>query len=45
MPITKHNEQMSKNRYITSEITDVIRFYDGFQLVLRGHDESESWRF
>ncbi|KAM4678573.1 zinc finger MYM-type protein 1-like isoform 1-T2 [Discoglossus pictus] len=40
--IQKHNEEVSKNRYILSKIIDCIRFCGAFELALRGHDESET---
>lgn len=40
--IQKHNEEVSKNRYILSKIIDCIRFCGAFEIALRGHDETET---
>ncbi|XP_078539192.1 zinc finger MYM-type protein 1-like [Lissotriton helveticus] len=40
--ILKHNEAVDKNRRILSTLIDCIRFSGAFELVFRGHDESES---
>lgn len=39
--IHRHNEQVSKNRYVLSRIIDCIKFCGAFELALRGHDETE----
>jgi hypothetical protein len=38
--ISKHNEEVRRNRDILSKITDCIKFCGKFELPLRGHDES-----
>ncbi|XP_031357512.1 uncharacterized protein LOC116181298 [Photinus pyralis] len=40
--IQKHNEEVTKNRYVLSKIIDCIKFCGAFELALRGHDESET---
>ncbi|CAH1103031.1 unnamed protein product [Psylliodes chrysocephalus] len=40
--IQRHNENVSKNRYILSKIINCIKFCGAFDLALRGHDESDS---
>lgn len=37
--ITRHNEQVDKNRYILKRIINCIKFCGKFELALRGHDE------
>ena len=39
--IHKHNEQVDNNRYILSQIIDAIKFCGEFELVLKGHDETD----
>ncbi|XP_058629145.1 zinc finger MYM-type protein 1-like isoform X2 [Onychostoma macrolepis] len=38
----RHNEEVTKNRHILSRIIDCVKFCGAFELVLRGHDESET---
>lgn len=40
--IRRHNEEVTKNRHISSRIIDCIKFCGAFELALRGHDESET---
>lgn len=40
--IQRHNENVSKNRYILSKIINCIKFCGAFELALRGHDESDT---
>lgn len=40
--IQKHNERVTKNRYVLSKIMDCIKFCGAFELALRGHDETEA---
>lgn len=40
--IQKHNENVSKNRYILSKIINCIKFCGAFELALRGHNESDT---
>ncbi|GBN30192.1 Zinc finger MYM-type protein 1 [Araneus ventricosus] len=35
----RHNEKVTKNRYVLTKIIDYILFCDAFELALRGHDE------
>ncbi|KAJ1157001.1 hypothetical protein NDU88_009717 [Pleurodeles waltl] len=41
MGVIKHNEEVDKNRYILSKLIDCVKFCGAFELVLRGHDETE----
>ena len=38
--IHRHNEQVDKNHQILSRIISCIKFYEKFELPLRGHDET-----
>lgn len=38
--IQKHNENVTKNRYVLSKIINCIKFCGAFELAIRGHDES-----
>jgi hypothetical protein len=38
--ISKHNEEVRRNRDILSKIIDCIKFCGKYELPLRGHDES-----
>ncbi|KAK4875694.1 hypothetical protein RN001_012116 [Aquatica leii] len=40
--IQKHNEEVTKNRYILTKIINCIKFCGAFELALRGHDEKET---
>uniref|UniRef100_A0A8D0HC97 Uncharacterized protein n=1 Tax=Sphenodon punctatus TaxID=8508 RepID=A0A8D0HC97_SPHPU len=40
--VQKHNEEVDNNRDILSRIIDCMRFCGGFELALRGHDETEN---
>lgn len=40
--VKKHNEDVTKNRYVLSKIIDCIKFCGIFELALRGHDETDS---
>ncbi|CAH2006566.1 unnamed protein product [Acanthoscelides obtectus] len=42
--IQQHNDTVTKNRYVLSKIIDCIKFCGGFELALRGHDETESFQ-
>jgi hypothetical protein len=39
--VQRHNEKVEKNPYILSKIIECIKLCGGFELALRGHDESE----
>lgn len=39
--IKKHNEQVTKNRYVLSKLIDCIKFCGAFELALRGHREDD----
>lgn len=39
--IKRHNEQVTKNRYVLSKIIDCIKFCGAFELALRGHREDD----
>ncbi|XP_072014887.1 zinc finger MYM-type protein 1-like [Amphiura filiformis] len=39
--IRRHNQTVDKNRHILGKIIDCIKFCGGFELALRGHDETE----
>lgn len=44
----KHNEQVTKNRYILKRIINCIKFCGKRELALRGHnekDDSKPWSF
>lgn len=38
--VKKHNDTVSKNRYILSKIIDCVKFCGAFELAMRGHDET-----
>lgn len=40
--VQKHNENVTKNRYVLSKIINCIKFCGAFELALRGHDESDT---
>lgn len=40
--VQRHNENVSKNRYILSKIINCIKFCGAFELALRGHDEGDT---
>ncbi|XP_056089373.1 zinc finger MYM-type protein 1-like [Rhinichthys klamathensis goyatoka] len=40
--VTRHNEEVDKNRYILSKLIDCVKFCGAFELALRGHDETEA---
>ncbi|XP_031335766.1 zinc finger MYM-type protein 1 isoform X2 [Photinus pyralis] len=40
--VQRHNENVSKNRYILSKIINCIKFCGAFELAIRGHDESDA---
>lgn len=39
--IKKHNEQVTKNRYVLCKLIDCIKFCGAFELALRGHREDD----
>ncbi|GBM89092.1 Zinc finger MYM-type protein 1 [Araneus ventricosus] len=39
--VKRHNEKVTKNRYVLTKIIDCILFCGAFELALRGHDERE----
>ncbi|KAJ8912042.1 hypothetical protein NQ315_000535 [Exocentrus adspersus] len=39
--LMKHNDQVTKNRYVLNKIINCIKFCGAFELALRGHDEKE----
>lgn len=39
--IKRHNEQVTKNRYVLSKIINCVLFCGAFELALRGHDERD----
>ncbi|GBM57640.1 hypothetical protein AVEN_225018-1 [Araneus ventricosus] len=39
--VKRHNEKVTKNRYVRTKIIDCILFCGAFELALRGHDERE----
>ncbi|GBM24686.1 hypothetical protein AVEN_46186-1 [Araneus ventricosus] len=39
--VKRHNEKVTKNRYVLTKVDDCIPFCGVFELELRGHDESE----
>ncbi|GBN48476.1 hypothetical protein AVEN_210074-1 [Araneus ventricosus] len=39
--VKRHNEKVTKNRYVLTKIIDCILFCGAFELALRGHDECE----
>jgi len=39
--VTKHNEDVKKNRHILRRLISCIKFCSVFELALRGHDETE----
>lgn len=39
--IKKHNEQVTKNRYVLSKLIDCIKFCGAFELAFRGHCEDD----
>ncbi|CAH1117438.1 unnamed protein product [Phaedon cochleariae] len=40
--VQRHNENVSKKRYVLSKVIDCIKFCGAFELVLQGHDESDT---
>ncbi|XP_071058707.1 zinc finger MYM-type protein 1-like [Pseudochaenichthys georgianus] len=40
--VIKHNEEVDKNRHVLSKIIDCVKFCGGFELALRGHDETDT---
>ncbi|GBM41173.1 hypothetical protein AVEN_35745-1 [Araneus ventricosus] len=39
--VKRHNEKVTKNRYVPTKIIDCILFCGAFELALRGHDERD----
>lgn len=39
---SRHNENVTKNRYIIEKIINILKFIGAHELSLRGHDESDS---
>ncbi|XP_033977395.1 uncharacterized protein LOC117475359 [Trematomus bernacchii] len=42
MSVKKHNEEVDTNRHVLSKIIDCVKFCGGFDLALRGHDETDT---